>query len=121
MLSKFSYESIPYACLSLGGVSIVSVENVLGFVAGVSLYALGALVWTMRFHNRHPVQINLKRRGITLPVQVYEFKPFIFFVCSLFLFSFYSNAWAIGIGLAMIVHSIYILFKRYQNRTYVSV
>jgi hypothetical protein len=117
MLSKPIYELVPYACLSVGGVSIISFESALGIFAGATLYTLGALVWTMRIHFRHPQQTNFSRRGSALPEDVYEFKPFLFLASSLFLFSFYTSAWAIGIGLAIIAHSIYILFKRYRNRS----
>jgi hypothetical protein len=121
MLSKPMYEFVPYACLSVGGVSIVSFEVALGILSGATLYALGALVWTMRFHFRHPPQPNFSRRGNSLPEEIYEFKPFLFLASSLFLFSFYTSAWTIGIGLAIIAHSFYILFKRYQNRSCVGV
>ena len=119
MLSKPIYEFVPYACLSLGGVSVIFVEGALGIFAGASLYTLGALVWMMRFHFRHPAKRNFSRRGIVLPKGIYEFKPFLFLASSLFLFSFYTSAWAIGIGLVIVAHSLYILFKRYQKRTYV--
>ncbi|MFT6985504.1 MAG: hypothetical protein ACJAT7_001314 [Psychromonas sp.] len=117
MLSKPIYEFVPYACLSVGGVSVISVDSALGIVAGVGLYTLGALVWMMRFHSRHPVKRNFSRRGYILPEEIYEFKPFLFLAGSLLLFSFYTSAWAIGVGLAIVAHSLYILFKRYQNRT----
>jgi len=117
MLSKPIYEFVPYACLSVGGVSVIFIEGALGILAGASLYMLGALVWMMRFHFRHPAKPNFSRRGSALPEGIYEFKPFLFLASSLFLFSFYSSAWAIGIGLAIVVHSFYILLKRYHNRT----
>ena len=121
MLSKPIYEFIPYAYLSLGGVSAITIDSVLGLLSGMTLYGLGALVWMMRFHYRHPAKANFYRRGALLPEGVYEFKPFILLACSLFLFASYSTAWAIGIGVAIVVHSFYILSKRYQNRTYVRV
>ena len=119
MLSKPIYELVPYACLIVGGVCVVSVESPLGIFSGVVLYALGALVWMMRFHSRHPIKQNFSRRGIVLPEKIYEFKPFLFVACSLLLLSFYSSDWAIGIGLAIVANSFYILFKRYQNSTYI--
>jgi len=117
MLSKLIYELLPYACLSVGGVSVIFVDGALGIFAGASLYTLGALVWMMRFHVRHPAKRNFSRRGSIFPEEVYEFKPFLFLACSLFLFSFYSSAWTISIGLAIIAYSLYILCKRYQNRS----
>ena len=119
MLSKPIYEFVPYACLIVGGVSVIFIEGALGIIAGASLYTLGALVWMMRFHFRHPAKRNFSRRGSVVPEEVYEFKPFLFLASSLFLFSFYSSAWAIGIGLAIVAYSFYILFKRYQYRTYI--
>lgn len=118
MLSKPIYEFVPYACLSVGAVSVISTDSALGIIAGISLYTLGALVWMMRFHFRHPAKPKFSRRGNLLPENVYEFKPFLFSASSLFLFSYYSNAWAIFIGLAIVAYSLYILFKRYQSRTY---
>lgn len=121
MLSKPIYEFVPYACLSVGGVSVIFIEGTLGVFAGASLYTLGALVWMMRFHFRHPAKRNFSRRDSLLPDEVYEFKPFLFLASSLFVFSFYTGAWAIGIGLVIATYSLYILFKRYQNRACESV
>ncbi|WP_354622761.1 hypothetical protein [Psychromonas sp. MME2] len=121
MLSKPVYELIPYAYLSIGGVSAISIDSILGLFSGIALYGLGALVWMMRFHYRHPAKANFYRRGTLLPEAIYEFKPFILLACSLFLFAFYITPWAIGGGFALVAHSFYILLKRYQNRTYVRV
>lgn len=119
MLSKTTYEFVPYACLGVGAVCVISVDNALGIISGLSLYALGALVWMMRFHYRHPAKPNFSRLGNLLPENIYEYKPFLFLACSLLLFSFYTNTWIIGLALAIVAYSFYILLLRYQSRTYV--
>jgi len=116
MLSKPIYELMPYACIGSGGIGILSIDNLMGLTAGAILYVLGSLIWTMRFHIRHPVKTKFSRRGKTLSQDVYEFKPFILLALALVLLVFYSNTLVFISSLVIVTYSFYIVFMRVHCR-----
>lgn len=116
MLSKPVYEALPYGCLILGSVSLISFLNIVAVVAGISLYALGAIIWLMRFRYRYPVPKKFIRRGRTLPEDLYEFKPFILFVPLMFMLAIGDESWCMGLSVALAYHGFSILRSRISFR-----
>ena len=116
MLSKPLYELLPYVCISAGGVGIVSIENAMGVIAGAILYVMGAIIWTMRFHFRHPAKRKFTRQGSLVKEDLYEFKPFILLAVALALLALNSNVWMFGFGFALCFHSLYIFYMRVHCR-----
>lgn len=116
MLSKPIYELVPYACISSGGVGVISIDNLLGISAGAVLYVLGSIIWTMRFHVRHPAKKSFKRKGYVLPEDLYEFKPFMLLAVAIILFSVGSSAWVFMASFLMCSYSLFIILRRIQCR-----
>ncbi len=68
MMPKWIYEAQPYCYLAAGTALIMSEKGVLVELAGLSLYAAGALCWITRARYR-------QRHGRRYPIQEYHDQP----------------------------------------------
>ncbi|WP_394200129.1 hypothetical protein [Shewanella waksmanii] len=115
MIAKSIYEVLPYSYLTLGGSSMLVLENTFAVIAALVIFMMGARVYNLRSKNRRTDPVR-KRKSRGLPESLYDLLPFIYLCTAFLLFRFYPQGAGPILGICLLTYSFYILLRRISYR-----
>lgn len=115
MIAKSIYEVLPYSYLTLGGSSMLVLENSFAVAASLVIFIMGGRVYSLRSKNRRTDPVR-KRKARGLPEPMYDLLPFLYLCTAFLLFRYYPQGLGPILGICLLTYSLYILIRRISYR-----
>ena len=115
MLIKPVYELLPYTYMTIGGVSILLLQQQYAIAAAVMVYLFGARIYTLRSENRRTDLKRRRKEGIW-PDWLYGYLPFLYILSAALLYRFFPKDSSALFAICLLTFGTYLLLRRSTYR-----
>ncbi len=115
MLTRPLYELLPYAYMTLGGVSFMKLEPDYALLSSVVLFVLGARIYALRSQHRR-TDPEKRRKSGNMPKLVYDLMPFLYVLSALAIFKYLPEKIFPLLAICLMTYGFYVMFRRSMYR-----